>query len=776
MKNFFVSVFFLVSAMTISAGVIEKSYFFQSPSIKTAGEFQTIGFDNTMITGITGEPALPYHAVQLLLPTGEKAISIEFIGENEVQLPGTYRIIPGQASKPLSQPGEPSFAYNHSVYQTNASYPAKQTGELTTQYLNGYAIALCTFTPVKYNPATGVVTIFQKVNIRIKTESNIESVNALKNLKQGEGIDKKIHSFAQNAELMDQYPAGTKDGDDYQLLIITPAQFEANFAGLVEIYLERGIKTEIVTKETISTSGSGQDLQEKIRNFIIQEYQDNSIEYVLLGGDVEHIPYRGFYSYVVSGGGYEDDNIPADLYYAGLDGNWNTDSDNRWGEPGEDDLLPDLAVGRFTFSNETGLLNMLHKTISYQNNPVLGEFNNALMAGEWLYGSPYETWGSDYLETLIGHNTENGYETWGIPESYNYQKLYEEIQPWYANDLITAINSGKQFVHHVGHANSTYVAYMSNSDITNANFAGANGVDHNYTIFQSHGCICGAFDENDCIMEKMVTIENFAVAVIGNSRYGWFNEGQTEGPAAHLHREMVDAMYHENIQFIGAAFSEAKIQTAPWVTAPGQWEEGALRWNFYDINILGDPTLSVWTAEPIMIQTVYENELLISSGSTSVTVTSGGEPMENFSCSVMMNGVLYGTAMTDATGVAVINFETAFAAAGEGELIISGMNCLPTAYPVTIHTGTTGMGERHEDAFALYPNPSNGVVSIGFNGNDGEAEIWVTNVMNEVVLIEKTTASAGKSLNIDLGQLSKGFYLVKVKTESYEVTRKVIVN
>lgn len=776
MKNFFVSVFFLVSAMTISAGVVEKSYFFQSPTITTAGEFQTIAFDNTMITGITGEPALPYHAVQLLLPPGEKAISIEFIGENEVQLPGTYKIIPGQASKPLSQPGEKSFAYNLSVYQTDASYPAKQTGELTTQYLNGYAIALCTFTPVKYNPVTGVITMFQKVNIRIKTESNIESANALKNLKQGERIVKKIRSFAQNAELMEQYPAGTKDGDDYQLLIITPAQFEANFAGLVEIYLERGIKTEIVTKETISSTGTGQDLQEKIRNYIIQEYQDNSIEYVLLGGDVEHVPYRGFYSYVVSGGGYEDDNIPADLYYAGLDGNWNTDSDNRWGEPGEDDLLPDLAVGRFTFSNETGLLNMLHKTITYQNNPVLGEFNNALMAGEWLYGEPYETWGSDYLETLIGHNTENGYETWGIPESYNYQKLYEEIQPWYANDLITAINSGKQYVHHVGHANSTYVAYMSNSDITNGNFAGANGVDHNYTIFHSHGCICGAFDENDCIMEKMVTIENFAVAVIGNSRYGWFNEGQSEGPAAHLHREMVDAMYHEEIQFIGAAFSEAKIQTAPWVTAPGQWEEGALRWNFYDVNILGDPTLSVWTEEPITIQTVYENELLISSGSTTVTVISGGEPMENFSCSVMMNGVLYGTAMTDATGVAVINFETAFAAAGEGELIISGMNCLPTAYPVTIHTGTTGMGERHEDAFALYPNPTNGVVSIGFNGNDGEAEIWVTNVMNEVVLTEKATASAGKSLNLDLGQLSKGFYFVKVKTESYEVTRKVIVN
>ncbi len=188
--------------------------------------------------------------------------------------------------------------------------------------------------------------------------------------------------------MVSEYPSASKSGDDYQLLIITPAQFVSNFQELIDVYLERGIKTQVVTRETINTSGTGQDLTEKVRNYIIQEYQDHSVEYVLLGGDVEHVPYRGFYCYAVSGSGYEDNNIPADLYYSALDGNWNTDGDNSWGEPGEDDLLPEIAVGRFSFSNVTELNNMLHKTISYQNNPVLGEFNNALMAGEWLYGEP----------------------------------------------------------------------------------------------------------------------------------------------------------------------------------------------------------------------------------------------------------------------------------------------------------------------------------------------------------------------------------------------------
>jgi len=777
MKKFYILVLIMASAFMLNAGVVEKTYSFSNPRILPAGEFQMIHFDNTLITGNTGEPALPYQSVQLLLPPGEKALSVEFIGEDAIQLSGVFSLYPQQATRPLSVDGDGKFIMNQNIYNTNSNYPSNPTGHLITSYLNGYAFALTTFTPVIYNPVTGVISVYQKVTIKITTEPSSQSLQALENLKSSTSIDKRVKSFTQNPEMISAYPSATKSGDDYNLLIITPSQFASNFQDLINIYLERGIKTQVVTRETINTGGTGQDLTEKVRNYIIQEYQDHGIEYVLLGGDVEHVPYRGFYCYAVSGGGYEDNNIPADLYYSALDGNWNTDGDNSWGEPGEDDLLPEIAVGRFSFSNVTELNNMLHKTISYQNNPVLGEFNNTLFAGEWLYSDP-ETWGSDYLELLIGHHTDNGYETWGVPETYNFQKLYEENQSWGANDLITAINSGKQYVHHVGHANSNYVAYMSNSDITNANFYGANGVDHNYTIFHSHGCICGAFDDSDCIMEKMASIENFAVAVVGNSRYGWFNEGQTEGPGIHLHREMMDAVYQEKLNHIGAAFSEAKIQTAPWVTAPGQWEPGALRWNFYDINILGDPTLSLWTAEPIAIETVYESEILLSATGTSVTVTSNGVPMENFTCSMLMDGILYGTATTDASGVALINFDPVLASVGDAQLIVTGNNCLPTSYAVTIVLGT-GMNEINENNFAIYPNPSAGNFSVQFELNKETSSkiVLLDCIGQEIKVLSATENNAAGTYRKDLSvaELESGIYFIRIETDNQSRIEKLVL-
>ncbi|MCK5032072.1 MAG: hypothetical protein KAS18_00525, partial [Calditrichia bacterium] len=574
----------LFSVISLNAGTIEKTYYFGDYKISNMADYRIINFENTLTTGKSGEPVLPYHPVSLLLPPGQIAQSIEIIGMNEITIPGNIKLYPQQYSRPLSAGRSNEFVKNEMVYSNNAAYPFSQTGHLTTEFMNGYAFALSTFTPVKYNPVTGTVSFFSKVVIRITTVPGVKAFDAQKNLSASDEILRKVRRLAQNPELISAYPHKGGSNDDYQMLIITPPQFVNNYSDLIELYLVRGIITKIITTDSIYTSASGQDSPEKIRNFIIQEYQNHDIEYVLLGGDVELVPYRGFYCKVQSSSVYESDNIPADLYYSALDGTWNTDGDNLWGEIGEEDLLPEVSVARLTISSATDLNNMLNKIISYQNNPVLGELDKPLLAGEHLWSNPL-TWGGDYLDLLIGTHNDSGYTTTGIPANHNIEKLYDrDIGYWEGTTLITKINEGKSFIHHVGHANSYSVMRLSSYEITNTNFAQVNGSTHNYTLVYTHGCDCGAFDQSDCIAEEMVKIEKFAAAFVGNSRYGWFNEGQTEGPSQHLHREFVDALYSDKLNRIGTTHLESKIMTAPWVTAPGQWEEGAQRWCFYDCN------------------------------------------------------------------------------------------------------------------------------------------------------------------------------------------------
>lgn len=678
MKKFLIIPALIISlSLSAIAGIVKHTYHFGNPTVSKSGEYQMVNLDNTMLTALPGQPVLPYRQVNLMLPPGESATGIEIIFEDETFLPGTFRLYPQQQVQPISVGNSGNFIKNEAVYNRNATYPTDPKGQLMTAFLNGRSFALSTFTPLRYNPVTGRVSYFATAKVLVHTAADAKAGAALANLSTN---NLQAVRLAENAEMELQYPSTRQPlTDNYELLIISTTAFSNSFGNLRAGYLKEGLRSQVVTMESIASSMTGIDNPDKIRNFIIQEYQAHGVQYVLLAGDDELIPHRGFYCYVISGSGYSDQNIPADLYYSALDGNWNTDGDALWGEPGEDDLLPDIAVARMPFSTMAELNSMLNKSYSYQFTPVAGEFRNVLMAGENLWSNP-DTWGSDYLELLKGERSDNGYTTNGIPTDYAFDYLYDETTYWTGQDLMDHLNQGRPMLNHSGHANETYVMKLSNSDITNQNFSGLNGIIHNYTVVYTHGCLCGAFDYSDCIAEKMVTINNFAAAFVGNSRYGWFNEGQTEGPSGHLHREFMDALYSDSLNRIGRAHSESKIASASWVTAPGQWEPGALRWCFYGCNVLGDPALAVFTDNPISINVTYPSSLVVGTASMNVNVTSGGLPAEGLSCVALKNGEIIGKSTTDASGNAEIQFDPLVNDAGDAQLIVSGYNCVPATY------------------------------------------------------------------------------------------------
>ena len=594
----------------LSAGSVEKTFYFGKFRIDSIGSYQTVSFGNTSLSGLPGEPVLPYHEIVLMLPPGESAESITIINENETEIPGSFMLYPKQPVRPISgeEPGE--FIRNEKVYQTNAIYPARSTGQLLTQYLNGYAFALSSFTPVRYNPVKGKISYFRKVTVKITTKTSSASLMALDNLSVSGKIRSRVGAFAQNPAMMQQYQEQRSPLTNYQYLIISPTGFKNEFQPLINMYNGKGITSRIVTIDSITAYGTGWDLKEKIRNFIISEYQAYNIEYVLLAGNPPLVPCRGFYCYVQSGiTPYSDSDIPADLYYSGIDGSYDGNGNHIYGETDDMvDLLPDISVGRFTVNDTAELHRMIQKSVSYQTNPVLGELTKPFLVGEYLYNDPW-TFGSDYMNLLIDDHNDNGYFTHGIPHvSNSIEKLYDtlisppgNIWSWTSALLQAKLNQGKSFIHHLGHSNTTYMMRFSMSGITNSAFANVNGITHNYQILYTQGCYCGAFDASGgCIAAKAVTINNFLVAGIFNSRYGWFNQGTTDGPSQHLEREFVSALYNDTLpeKHLGTVQMLSKIKTAPWISLPGEFEPGAQRWCHYCCNVFGDPAMEIWTEEP----------------------------------------------------------------------------------------------------------------------------------------------------------------------------------
>jgi len=680
MRKFVVLAFLSALSLSLSAQVVEKTYYFDKPSVVEMADYQQIVFEDCMQSALAGQPVVPWHSVSLLLPPATKAASVEVVAEMYEELEGSYNLYPYQPSRPYSDTSAFEFVKDEKIYSYDGCYPMSNFGTVNTQHLNGFVFAFSSFTPVRYNPVQRKVSFARKVTVRVTVQEDGDYNQRM--LRRSPEIDRKVAGLAQNPELMGIYAQTDVNFSGYDILVVTPQGYVSDFNGYKAFYEARGLRTKIISTDSICSDPAitGVDNPEKIRNFVIREYMNKGISMLLLGGDVQHVPYRGLYCYVQSGSGYSDNGIPADLYYAALDGTWNSNGNELWGEIGEEDLLPEIGVARMPFDNSNDLDAMLHKVYAYQNTPVLGEFTKTVLAGEHLYDNPYTT-GSDYLELLIGTHSDNGYTTHGIPATNQYTRLYEQMGNWSGANLRNAINDGQPFVHHDGHANYTYLAGWNNNNITNNFFYGANGVDHNYIFFHTSGCMCGGFDQSDCIMERMVAIDNCAVSVLGNSRYGWFNEGSTEGPSIHLHREMVDALYHERIPFLGMALSEAKIQTAPWVSAFGQWEEGALRWNFYDLNIIGDVAVCPWNKEPITPSVNYFQNVVQGIASTNVTVSDGDELLSNFRCSVFKDGQLLGFGITGDNGQAVVSFNSSLQVMGSLTLVVTG----PDAFPQTFY-------------------------------------------------------------------------------------------
>lgn len=671
MKRLSIFLAMMFVALVANAQKIEHVYHYSNPIVNTQNGYQQIGLQGCSPISNVGEPTLPWQNVSLMLPQNVEGASISVEFSDFVEMEGEYNLYPYQRPRPYSETREIPFEKNENIYRSSEVYPSRTSSDVNTQYLNGVGFAFSGFTPVRYVPATGKVSYAKTVKVTVECEGS--RADHSRNLWLTPENQAAILRLAQNGSVLNTYEKRGRELNGYDMLIITSEEWIEPLAEYIQLQTSRGIRTQIVSLEEIYAQMEGRDEPEKIRYYIKQEYENNGISMVNLAGDVSIVPFR--YLWCFAQEGYED-QLPADMYYVCLDGTQNDDNDDRWGEVGEDDLLPELNIARLPFNNQKQFETIMHKTFSYTLNPVLGEFTSPILGAEHL-GDGY--YGSDDMERLIGGSSDYDYTTVGYPVDYDFKKYYATNSVnWSGTDFKNVIRSGGQYVHHVGHANADYVAGWTGSMMPDNFFEGNDGVNHNYMIFHSHGCICGDFP-HACVLEKMITIETGFVCTCGNSRYGWYSPWG-DGMAAHIHRELVDAFCGDHMQFLCEAMREAKIQTAPYVTMYG--EEGCFRWNIYCLNQLGDVALTPWFEEPFNPDVTYSNGLLIGTESTTVNVMQDGQPLNNFRVSLYHGEELLGFGLTDDEGNATMVFDRPIDAVGEMQLIVTGQSAWPQVLDV----------------------------------------------------------------------------------------------
>jgi hypothetical protein len=610
-KIILVSVIFILITSCISINAkndsiyeISIKYDFEKPVINKIDVNDKV-YDQVIIPKLAsfsdpGEPCLPVKGAYILIPPDSDVKDIIVTSSIKQVLNGEFNVLPSSKPVPISSKNEFSEPIpNIDIYESNDLFPNSLYEKIGVYQYRGFSILVLRLHPVQYEPLTGQILYYSDFNVKvITTNEKTYSTNFRGLPSDYKHVEIKIDNPGLINELYTE--KSTISQDSYQYMILTVDDLKSEFEPLKQIQNEKGIITEIKTLNDIALIPS-QVTPEDIREYLRQEYQTNNIEYVLLAGDADVIPAKMLYVKGMDEDIYPVSTImPSDLYFACLDGTYNYDGDNLWGEPndGDDgsdvDLYADLNIGRACVDNVDDASRFVEKTIEYlttdANDPYLSKI---LFAGEHLGNYGVASWGGNYLDLCIDEVDIDGYTTQGIPsDKYDIEKLYDRDWPgnyWTTEEIIERINNNPYIINHDGHANYGYNMKMVNSEIYS--FTNEKGF-----FAYSVGCMSGGFDDPDgydCFAEYLtVKTDNAAFAVIMNARYGWFWSFSTDGDGTRYTREFWDAVFSENIPNIAMANQDSKEDNLFLI------DRSCMRWTYYELNYFGDPTMIFYISQP----------------------------------------------------------------------------------------------------------------------------------------------------------------------------------
>lgn len=146
--------------------------------------------------------------------------------------------------------------------------------------MNGVGFALSGFTPMRYVASTGTVSYARTVKVKVETmASRSDQSRKLWLRPENVSIMKKL---AQNEDMLSTYQCRDAMLPEYEVLVITPETYIGHFDDYITQYAQQGLRVRVASTEEIYDAMEGRDNKERIRNYIVDEYEKNGITMVVL--------------------------------------------------------------------------------------------------------------------------------------------------------------------------------------------------------------------------------------------------------------------------------------------------------------------------------------------------------------------------------------------------------------------------------------------------------------------------------------------------------------
>ena len=388
-----------------------------------------------------GNPELPVKRIRLIIPSDQDLNSI-VVSSVAQEKAGIYNINPAQPAYPTSiDSKKPAFVKPNTVtYQSNVCYPKNPATIIHQGYFDGdkhiVTVEVC---PVSYYPASGKIVLNTSMNLTFQYKA--AQMKVIHNNVRSSGAqlmyNQMLNNLVDNPEMISTYAqksnvnvqALSKSNNNtmllnltssglpaYEYVIITTSALQPYFNNFITWKARKGINIGVVTVDQIYAKYTGDyisshpilDNPGKIRQYLSDAYQQGTV-FALLAGRYTDVPVRygcpWYYNTWTWATALPNDfMVPADIYFADFNGDWNLDGNIYYGQTNSNDGFtqpsplpstsydnpdyhPEIFVGRIACENGQEILNWTDKVIKYELNP--GNGNSAYVANVfWLVGTP----------------------------------------------------------------------------------------------------------------------------------------------------------------------------------------------------------------------------------------------------------------------------------------------------------------------------------------------------------------------------------------------------
>ncbi|MGB9720980.1 MAG: C25 family cysteine peptidase [bacterium] len=399
------------------------------------------------------------------------------------------------------------------------------------------------------------------------------------------------------------------------LLIITPNSFYNAVLPLADWKEKKGWKVTVARlSETGNTATS-------IKNYITNAYYNWNPppEYVILIGDKDSLP-----CFTVS-------SNPTDHPYTTIKGN---------------DFLSDLLIGRLSVANVNELNTVIAKILGYEKNPYTTDtlwFKRALMVA------------GNYPDNQM--TTPIPTKRWVREKFLNngYYQVDTVFYPPVSNGVTLITNSMNQGVTFVNYRGG--IASWSGWDRPSFYNTDVIGLSNGWRlpVITSIVCLTGNFNAEPCFGETWLRAGNpstpkGAVAFFGASPPTTHSRWNNCLDYGIYHGLLQDSMY-----YLGPMTYRGKMEVYvnfPLETSPDSGSE----FYFNAYNLLGDPSLEVWTGVPRNFIVNHQSTIPVGTNSFSVQIlNSTSQPVKGAMVSLYRKNDTKEVGFTDANGIA--NFQ-----------------------------------------------------------------------------------------------------------------------